>query len=92
MVEKMVKEDKIEAEAEVSNGSPTKANTFVFAWVRYATVVCYSIINHCPIPVRELGPHSCLLCKYEALEVPSLSLMNILTADFISFEDSVLFY
>lgn len=68
MVEKMVKEDKIEAEAEVSNLNPT----FVFACFWY----CYNIMNCCFIPFRELVPHSCLLCKCETVEFPSLGVVS----------------
>lgn len=47
MVEKMVKEDKIEAEAEVSILSPLLCSHF-FAG---ATILCYNTINCCFVPV-----------------------------------------
>lgn len=51
MVEKMVKEDKIEAEAEVSNLSPT----FVFVCFRYCYNKYYNIKNCCFILVKRAG-------------------------------------
>lgn len=73
MVEKMVKEDKIEAEAEVSHLS----STLVLRDFHIAAILCYNIMTCCLIPVWELGPHCWLLCTCKALKATSLGVMNM---------------
>lgn len=46
MVEKMVKEDKIEAEAEVSKGSPTKALLLYSHEFDIATILCIIVLQY----------------------------------------------